>query len=41
MHGMFPTPVAELIKLYFALDKLFILARPVVYTLARLTREFD
>ncbi len=38
---MFPTPITKLIKLDFALNKLFILACPVVYALARLACEFD
>ncbi len=41
MNCVFSAPITELIKFNFALDKLFVLAGPVVYTLTRLAREFD
>ena len=41
MDGVLPTPVAILLELDFALNKLFILAGPVVDALAGFAREFD
>ena len=41
MDRMFSAPVAVFIEFNFTLNKLFILASPVVDALARLAREFD
>ena len=41
VHRVLPAGVTELIELDLAFDKLFVLARPVVYALAGLAGEFD
>ena len=41
MSRVLTTRVAEFIELDFALNKLFVLAGPVVYALAGLAGEFD
>jgi hypothetical protein len=40
MHCVLSAPFAEFIELNLALNKFFILARPIVYVFARLAAEF-
>lgn len=41
MQNMLPAPLAEFFKLDFALDFLFIFARPIVDALARTALKFN
>lgn len=41
VHGVLAAPVAILVELDLALDELFVLARPIIDTLATLASEFD
>ncbi len=41
MGSVLSAPVTMLVEFDFTLNKLFVLASPVVYTLTSLAREFD